>query len=285
MGERFVRHRRTTRPRVNRRPWVPAATAALIVGASWPAANLDEGHALLRAGEPDAALAVYEQIEERTPDSPALQFAIGCAHFMRAFATAENGDAGAALDGFTTARDRFARVLESGQGSLEPDALYNQATAAAYRAEMLDTTANRDGTLDAIREAVDLYEALLERYPDYAAAARNLQRVRFLWKQVLARREQPALPGGADGTGDEEKGRKESPAPPGDNQSDEPPRSGGESAAAMPQDTNPAASAAGGPPEGRNVEALLESLEDIDAQAQRARYGSPEGIRVRREWW
>lgn len=273
-----------------------AVAIALVAGlwiSGWALAGtfergIEEGHVLLRSGDPAGALKVYRELQIDRPGSELVVFAIGCAQF-------ELGKTGAQPDGLEQARQVFGRFDMSDDLEIRERASYNLANTQTLIARKALSSKDRDEAVRVLEECIRGYETVLEQYPDHGPAEHNRDHVRYLLKRML---QEPPSQASQDKNDDNQEGqdqreeqgntqeqteqeqdeqRPQSQTTPGeqDTPADE------QDAAQRTEPTDSKTQAR----DRKTVEAILESLEDRDRLEQRERRRGPVDSQPTREWW
>ncbi|NIA12901.1 MAG: tetratricopeptide repeat protein [Nitrospiraceae bacterium] len=307
--------------------WIAAVAAAE------PSFNtqLERGHAALRAGDADGAIAAYRDLQTDDPESDVLYYSIGRAQYEQGVQNKEAGASEDAITAFQEAAKTFEAVATAADPELRKRAAYNHANCIAQIAEQSAAAQQYDETVAAFEQSVQEYEELLRKYPGYAAARNNLDHTRFLLKSMLQNppppqeqqqqgedgeeqkgeqdqeqqqqqggdqqkgeqdQEQQQQQGGDQQKGDEEQQDEQSADEQQQQQGDEPEEEQGTDEQQAGAQGEPGEDQIQNPQEGegkkmerQNVEALLESLEDIDEREQRETKNVRRDIQMRKDWW
>ena len=287
--------------------------------------RLNATNELLRKGDVEGALNGYRDLRVDEPESPELQYNMGCAEYQEALRTMEGGAAGPEENPFDEARASFEKALAAGSGPIRPDAAFNRANSLAQYAKHMPSDAEQDALIDAYQQSISAYEDTLRQFPEHAGARKNLDHMRYLLKKML---QNPPPPEDQQGKGEnqpqeqqqqDEQQPEQSPNPQQGNESEqqsqqdtqaeneqdqsqeqEPqPNQGDEQQEQEPEQTQTAsepesqlddpqsaeASESGEVPDRQTVEALLQSLEDRDQLEQRAERRQPRQTRIKGQWW
>ena len=274
----------------------------------------------LRDGDPDAALTEYRDLQVDDPQSDEVHYGMGCAHYDAAMRLLENHaaeDAGAALK---EAHAAFSEATDSPDAELRASAIYNQANCIAQQAIQAATTGDAKQAEKAFRESIDEYETILRRNPEHAGARQNLDHMRYLLKKMLqnppppqdnqeqeknqkdqSQQDENNQQKSQDNTEDQQESGENQDEQKPDQQEERDPQSGQQeqpeegSQEQQPSQTDPdqqneQARAQQGeqepqPLDRQSVEAILDSLEEIDHQEQQQVRTGPIDNRLRRDWW
>lgn len=138
-----------------------------------PRSLVRDGNRRLKKGEYDKAIEYYERASIDAPESPVLALDMGNAHFMR--------------EEYAAARDYFEKAtLRSDDLMLEAMAWYNMGNTAFRQAERQEDS-DLEKALGYYEEAVRFYQTALEKDPELADAAFNLEITRLTIKDLLDR--------------------------------------------------------------------------------------------------
>lgn len=258
--------------------------------------KLEAGHAALLGGDTAGAMTSYRDLQVDEPESDILYHSIGCAQYKEAEAlvdleaTPEDGKAA-----FETARASFEKVLTSADDEVRRSGEFNYANCQAQLAKQLVLLNDNEATITAFEEAVKSYEDLLRRYPGHEGAQNNLDHMRYFLKSLM---QNPPEQQEQQGEGEEEKkDEKDKQEGEEDNQKQE----GGENGEGEgenekqegqkpegeqeQQEPKPGEQEEGKEQESQNIEAILQSLEDIDKEEQKKSRQRVQWDGVRKEWW
>lgn len=145
--------------------------------------RLAEGQKLLKKGNPDAAIALFRDLQVERPNSPELLFSLGMAQFEQA---ASKEIAEEAIPGFEEARKSFELARSSGRKDLRRDANFNAANSLAKIAlTQLGQQSGGDDLEKSFEAAIGAYEDHLRQYPDDLRAQTNLNHLRYQLKKAL----------------------------------------------------------------------------------------------------
>lgn len=296
-----------------------ASMAVLICCAAWTESftdRLEKAHGLLREGKPEEAMSVYRDLQTDDPESDILYYSIGCAEYEKGKADAEAGATEGATESLKEAADSFQRVAISPTAAIRRGARYNLANSKAQLAKQAAAAGQSDAAGKGFEEAIRAYDECLRLYPDNENARNNRDHVRYLLKKML---QNPPAPqqqsndeqnqdqekqnqGGSQdqqdkdstaepkqdqqqGEDEQEQGRQspeETQAQQEKEQSSQPGQEQALTSEARPPDE--ASNAKEGDMDKRNLEAILQSLEELDQpelyDTKARRPGS-----VRGEWW
>lgn len=251
--------------------------------------RFQKGYGHLQAGDPDAALASFNELLTETPDSDLVRYSIATAEYAKGVKSFGAGDAEAGVQGLSKARSDFDSLAASPTPFVRREAGFGSANASAQIAKHYNEQEQYKERVEALQTAVAGYESVLDRYPDHEAAATNLNHTRYLLKKMLQnppKNENQSKDEGNEGeSGDQNQQDQEGDQPQdqqpedeqGDNQDDQEPQEGD------PQDQK---STGERTKEDANIEAILDSLEDKNREEQRnlrKAKGAPKVVNGK--WW
>jgi tetratricopeptide (TPR) repeat protein len=155
---------------------IPAAVLLLAIDAARadsPGKLVSKGNASYGKGDYEKAVEYYEKASVRIPESPVIIFNLGDAFFRK--------------EDFQKAREYFEEAaLKSRDLSLEAKAWYNMGNSAFRQgARQLDSDMQK--ALEFYQESVQYYATALEKDPDLADAAHNMEVARLVIKDLLDR--------------------------------------------------------------------------------------------------
>lgn len=294
----------------------------LVLIAAWAAeggaesfnARLAKANALLGRGDVEAAMNVYRDLQIEEPESDRLHYAIGCGHYESAQQHLGLRAVEDAREAFEKARDAFEQARRSPGPAVRRNASYNAVNCTAQLALQTAATGKYEEVLEAFRESIAKYEDLLARYPDHEGARQNLDFMRYRLKRML-QNPPKTQPNQRDNSQENQENapqqqQKQDPQQSNEQQPQESPREQSEDSEqqqGQPEQRQTAESAPN-PSEAdseavpvadashdmkkerenldrQSIEAILQSLEEMDQQEQRrVRAGAPDD-RPRREWW
>lgn len=277
--------------------------------------RLKQANALLRSGEVDRAMSLYDELQVENPDSPLVEYNKGCAQYERALQKAKSQEIPLEQNPFAEAMASFEEVLAQGDERLKTDAAYNRANCIAQSAKLSRSTGDMEAIAEAYQNAIRAYEEILRDTPDHPQARHNLDHMRHEWKTLQQNPPPPPPQGRGENEKQEESQqpdsdefRQNSPQEQGDESHDQEQSREPESEPEQqdknqqaepnrqPQQNSPESfepdsaleprpSVSPEKPDRRTVEALLQSLEERDKQEQRDMRRTPQGTRLRGEWW
>ncbi|MCP4641051.1 MAG: hypothetical protein GY851_11485 [bacterium] len=286
------------------------------------ARRVRQANQTLASGDAQGALTQYRDLQFDEPESDYLHYGVGCAHYALGTQAIEAGLLSNALDEFGKAEEGFSSATNSDNADMRLAARFNEANSLAERAivfyeagmnqvRLADIADPGKKAEEAFEEAIESYETLLRDYPDHPEARANLDHMRYLLKKLLQdpppQQEQKEQQGGDDeqkedgeegDKQDQEKQQQEQEQQQDGDKQEQPEQSedqqkqdaGNEQQPPQEQKQSEADSEPeeGGEPdaeERQNIEAILQSLEDMDQQEQEDRRTGPIEAKPRKEWW
>lgn len=277
--------------------------------------RLKQANGLLRSGEVDRAMTLYDELQVENPESPLIEYNKGCAQYERALQKAKNHEISAEQDPFVEAMSSFEEVLAQGDERLKTDAAYNRANCIAQSAKLSRSTGDMEVIAKAYQNAIRAYEEILRATPDHPQARHNLDHMRHEWKTLQQEPPPPPPQGRGENEkqedspqqnsdesiqnspqeqGDESHDQEQSREPesePKQQDKDQQAEQNGQPQQDSPESFEPDSAREPRPsdspekPDRKTVEALLQSLEERDKQEQRDMRRAPQGTRLRGEWW
>lgn len=261
--------------------------------AGWAAAQsfeerLMHGNERLRTGRPEEAIATFRDLLIDKPESDILEYGIGAGQYHKALDLLEQDAKEDALNQLEEAVSTFDELRGSSEKFIRQNIGFNTANAAALRAKSMMDSQNMDETIDAFEQAIMQYEDVLYRNPDHEAARKNLDHLRYLLKKMLQNpQQQQEGQGQGQGEGEnEEQNQQQSQneqqqqqqqQQEGDQQQQQQGQQSEDASAGQPtQQMNP---------DRQTIEAILESLEELDRREQRRTRNQRDSVQTLRKWW
>lgn len=277
-------------------------------------ASLSDAFDLLNAGDVEGATQILDELKVDHPGNELIEYGLACALYAKSAMDYEGDNREMAEVGMEAAREKFEEFEASALPGIRRDARFNAANSVAHIAR--DKAREYVGKYPVVRpedyataesssrEAVAAYEEFLARYPGHEAAEINLNHARYKLKQVQQRQlaEEEQLPSDEDDEGDSgddeeegeegEKGDEQEEG--GENDKDD--SDSGEDGK-EPEDESGDTDDTGGGNETQadmrqnslsrqNIEAILQSLEDIDREEQKELLRARTAPKVRDgQWW
>ncbi|MCC6798270.1 MAG: hypothetical protein IT366_24365 [Candidatus Hydrogenedentes bacterium] len=187
-----------------------------VAASSWSVASAESLHdriqranGLLKQGETGKALDSYNEIKVDHPDSPVLEYNIGCAEYEQQLKDLQ-ANAKKAKPDFSQAIQSFEQAMQSKSPEVSESAAYNRATALAQTAKALEEPkeqpspsvtapgtrkdidphqtqgpieANSTEREKAFRDAINAYQDVLAKDPGNVSAQHNIDHLRYTMKK------------------------------------------------------------------------------------------------------
>lgn len=278
-------------------------------------ARLADAFARIEAGDFDGAVQQFNELKVDHPQSDLIEYGIASALYAKAANDYETGNREMAEVGMQAAKKRFQELLESGAPELRRDAQFGAANSIAIVArdkareyiEKFPVVRPEDYKTaeQSARDAVNALESYVARYPEDESAQTNLNHARYILKSVQQR--QPKEQDQQQQSDGEDEGDQQQDQQSGDQgeqgddqqQGDEEQESGDEGSDEQEQadaeqgDTDQ--SGAGAETKAdmtrnelsrQNIEAILQSLEDVNREEQKNLMRSRTPAKTRDgKWW
>lgn len=242
--------------------------------------RLNAGYSLLGSGDPEGATQHFLKLQSDAPESEAVRYGLGVAQYENGLSAIENEDNEGGVARFEAARANFGDLVTDGDPEYSHSARYAAANCSAQLAKLSANSGNWEQMLSAYKESIRSYEDVLSMDPEHAAARHNLDHMRYALKTMLQNPPpEQKKPEGGDGDEEGDEGEdKEEGDQAGEENSDEekenseeqgdqdsepedgekPGASGEQESSSMDQHLNQ-----------ENIEAILQSLEDLNREEQK----------------
>ena len=286
--------------------------------------RLDRANALLKKGDTEGALGQYRDLQTDDPESPLLYYNIGCAAYQRGMQEIELKAAQDAVASFSQAKTSFEKARLASDPELRTNAGFNHANTFAREAEQAAAAGKYEESIKAFQGTVQAYEDFLKEHPTHQGAKKNLDYVRYRLKSMMQNPPPPPKDDKNQQKQDQEqkqdqqkqdkkegeqqeKKDNESQKSPEQQQQDKQEKKEGEQSEpkenkqeekqqqakqedasqkdAQEQATQQEQAKDGAKDEHQNVEAILQSLEDVDKREQKEVRNQRTGVGIRKEWW
>lgn len=252
--------------------------------------RFEKGYAALRGGDPETALASFNELLTETPDSELVRYSIAAAEYGKGVKDLEAGQVETGLANLNKARGDFEGLLTAETPFVREQAGFAAASSAAQMAKHYNETDQYNERLEALQQAVAGYEQVLDADPKHAAAATNLNHTRYLLKKMLQNPPENEKKSkdekgdeGQDGKNDQPGDQGEQPEQQEQNPQDQQDQ---ESPADQSQGDPQQQKSTGSPTDDENIQAILDSLEDKNREEQknlRKAKGAPKVVNGK--WW
>jgi len=281
--------------------------------------EIQRANGLLRSGDAQAAIDRYHQLQVDYPDSPILDYNIGCAQYELGMKALGAQDEKTGTSALSQARESFDRALQSPDENVRKSAAFNRANTLAQTAKVEGASIPAEQRVKTFHDAMRAYEDVLKTDPENAGAKQNIDHLRYMLKQAM--QEPPPQQGAGeenpqeqnqqqnsndqnqpqstpqqqdqeqqtDSSQNQEQEQQESQENQPQEQQNEGDNSANEAAsdsATSNEEPKDQESEGTPPPEGNTLEALLDSLDEMDKKVQQEIRKSPQSTRFREKaWW
>ncbi|MEX2016133.1 MAG: tetratricopeptide repeat protein, partial [Candidatus Hydrogenedentales bacterium] len=148
-------------------------------------ARMKQGFGHLRAGNVDAAVEVFRELQTEAPDSDLVQYSLAASKYRQGLKDLENDLPDEAARQLREARAEMAGLEGSPDAFVSRNAAFVAANCEAQLAKHLAQSGDHKKTLEAFREAIEGYEQVLQEAPDHDGARQNYDHMRYLLKKML----------------------------------------------------------------------------------------------------
>jgi len=251
--------------------------------------RFEKGYEALRGGDPDAALASFNELLTETPDSELVRYSIAAAEYGKGVKDLEAGEVESGMANLNKARGDFEGLMGAETPFVRDQAGFAAASSSAQMAKHYNETEQYNERLEALQRAVAGYEQVLAANPKHAGASTNLNHTRYLLKKMLQNPPEDQKKSNDDKGDEGQDGQNDQPGDQGQQpeQQDQPQDQQNEEA---PSDQPPGEpqqqKSTGDPTEDENIQAILDSLEDKNREEQknlRKAKGAPKVVDGK--WW
>ena len=275
----------------------------LACSAAWAGESFNEqlakGHALLQNGDVDGALAQYRDLQTEDPESDVLYYSTGCAEYGKGLQEVELKAPEDALASFKTAKESFQKVIGSSDPDLRKNAAFNHANCTARIATQAAAAQKYEETVAAFKESVGEYEQFLKEHPDHEGARKNLDHMRYLLKSMLQNPPPPQDKSSQDQKDDQKQDQqkqkdkdKQQQEQNKDQQKQEDKdkqqqqqQQEQKDQQQQAQEQNKDQQQQAKPDDKQNLDAILQSLDEIDQREQKESRNQRSEISIRSNWW
>ena len=277
-------------------------------------ARLADAYSKIDAGDYEAAIQEFNELKVDRPQSPLIDYGLASTLYAKAADDYEVGNREMAEVGMDAARKRFRELQDSPVSEVRRDAQFGAANSTAMIArdkarEYIDKhpvvrPEDYKTAEQTAHEAVTALEAYLARYPDDAQAMTNLNHARYTLKSIQQRQprqeDQQQSEGNDEGENQQEQQDGDQGEQGGDDQEGEDEQQSGDEGSDEQQQAdadqgNTDQSGAGAESQAdmtqnelsrQNIEAILQSLEDINREEQKNLMRAQTGPSARDgKWW
>lgn len=243
-----------------------------------------EGNRLLRDGDHKGAETMYRDLLIDEPESDVLQYGLAASEYHKGLMFLRDGIKEDIATTFNKAADEFRDLAASQDTFVRKNVDYNIANAMALIAKNPPEDGKQEEVVAAFEVAILGYEEVLRKYPDHARAKKNLDHMRYLFKKMLQNPPQQQ-----QGEG-EESGEGDQDQPPSDQQQEQEQGQQDQQEQQQQDGQQSQQESSGAPnsqqaPDRQTIEAILESLEDLDKREQRHNRNKRTQVRILKNWW
>ncbi len=257
----------------------------------------EDGYALLKAGDPDGALESFQQLLTEEPNSEFVKYSIAAAYYERGLKELETMVTEENMGILYEARDEFDKLRNTENDFLRKNAPFNAANSVAQVAKHYDIELQYKEKVQAFQDAIVAYETLLRQQPNHEGAIMNLNHSRYRLKKMM--QDPPPDQQEANAGDDQEQNQQNQEDQEGEEgeEGEEGQEGEEEETEGEENDSDPSEddSSTGEPQDGRsesqpiedeNIEAILQSLEDINKEEQKNLRKAKGPPQVREgKWW
>lgn len=246
------------------------------------------GYDLLEAGEFDGALVAFNELKTELPDSALVDYSIASTYYSMAMRQEDPEQKEARIENFFKAKEQFLDLANLPDPFLGRNAPFNAANCSAQIAKQYDPGEEYTQRLQSLKVAIEDFDKVLLLDPDHAEARQNRDHLNYLLKQMLQNAPPDQQEPNEGDSGEEqnegekqEEGQDKSDAQnpeekeseeqgeEDDQQGEQDPEDSDDESDPQSGDTPPQSSTEGKTPEEENIEALLESLEEVNKEEQK----------------
>jgi tetratricopeptide (TPR) repeat protein len=269
--------------------------------------RFEPGYTYLNNGEYEKALEAFNELKTDMPDSSLVDYSIASTFYKKGVAglPAEDAeDKEGTLTIFQDAKKRFEELASLPEPFLKANAPFNSANCSAQIAKMYHPTEDYSPRLEALKAAIKDFDKVLFLDPDHESAKRNRDHLSYLHKKMLqdAPPEQKQADEGDGGDSENEGEEEQEGEDPSEGESEEkedsdkdgqeddsegePEEDDSESDEETQQGEQQQSSENGKTAEEANIEAILESLEEINKDEQKNLRRAKRAPQVKGgKWW
>lgn len=267
--------------------------------------RFEPGYRLLDDGEFDKAIEAFNELKTETPDSALVDYSIASSFYKKALAQSAEGNKEETIESLTQAKGRFEELATIPEPFLKENAPFNLANCSAQIAKLYDPGEEYSQRVQGLKTAIDEYDKVLLGNPEHRSARRNRDHVSYLLKKMLQDpppdQKQPNEGDGGDEANEGEDEQEGEDPSEGENQEQDDSGEKGEedNAEGDPQEDDSEnddqsqqgeqqqqSSQNGKTPEEANIEAILDSLEDVNKEEQKNLRRAKRAPQVKGgKWW
>ncbi len=146
--------------------------------------RIQQANGLLRSGEADKALDSYHAIQVDHPESPVLDYNVGCAEYEKGVKALQSDDKKEDDAALSQALESFNRAVQSGDPVVSESAAFNRANCLAQTAKSLEEGEAQGNRVKAFQDAIRAYDDVLKSDPNNDGAKQNIDHLRYVMKKT-----------------------------------------------------------------------------------------------------
>lgn len=248
--------------------------------------RFEPGYELLNMGEYEQALEAFNVLKTETPESALVDYSIASTHYKQAVAESNEENLMETFGMLTMAKEQFDDLARIPDPFLKGNAPFSSAVCSAQIAKLYNTTEEFQLRVDALKIAINEFDKVLLLDSDHESAIRNRDHLSYLLKTLLQSEPQKQkMPNDGEGgdeeneseekkeseeQGEGEQKEQEEQSEEQQEQEESDQESDAENSNPQEQDEQEQQSSQNGKaPDQANIEAILDSLEDINKEEQK----------------
>lgn len=260
------------------------------------------GYEFLDEGEFDKALEAFNELKIETPESALVDYSIASTYYKKAVSRISDENKEEVIESLMEAKERFEELIRKPEPFLKENAPFNAANCSAQIAKLYDPKEEYGQRVIGLKGAIDEYDKVLLVDPEHVSAKKNRNHLSYLLKKML--QDPPPeqkSPEEGDGGEEENEGEEEQEGEdPSEGENEEEEGEEGEEEDSegdseeddsdsddQSQDGEQQQSSENGKtPEEANIEAILESLEEINKEEQKNLRRAQRAPQIKGgKWW
>jgi tetratricopeptide (TPR) repeat protein len=258
------------------------------------------GYQLLDDGEFDKALEAFNELKTETPESALVDYSIASTYYKKAVARISDENKEDVIESLTQAKERFEELIRIPELFLKENAPFNSANCSAQIAKLYDPKEEYSQRVIGLRTAIEEYDKVLRVDPGHVSAKKNRDHLSYLLKKML--QDPPPdqkSPDEGDGGENENEGEEEKEGQdPSEGENEEKKEGEEDDAEGDPEEDDSEnddqsqdgeqqqSSQNGKAPEEANIEAILDSLEEVNKEEQKNLRRAQRAPQVKGgKWW
>ncbi|MFP6616336.1 MAG: hypothetical protein VCB26_08025 [Candidatus Hydrogenedentota bacterium] len=258
------------------------------------------GYQLLDDGEFDKALEAFNELKTETPESALVDYSIASTYYKKAVARISDENKEDVIESLTQAKERFEELIRIPELFLKENAPFNSANCSAQIAKLYDPKEEYSQRVIGLRTAIEEYDKVLRVDPGHVSAKKNRDHLSYLLKKML--QDPPPdqkSPDEGDGGENENEGEEEKEGQdPSEGENEEKKEGEEDDAEGDPEEDDSEnddqsqdgeqqqSSQNGKAPEEANIEAILDSLEEVNKEEQKNLRRAQRAPQIKGgKWW